>query len=399
MVSAAASLHGADGQSQSNTRSRRIARVEVLRDMVDAEIQWRAFETAEFLSTPYQRFELLNAWQQTIGRDEGATVFVVMAYDSDNEPVMLLPLAVSREHGAKVARFIGGKHPTFNMAMWRRDFAQTATRDDIDLIIAAITEQPEHVDVLAFTQQPERWLGIANPVASFSGQPSTNPCPLLTMVPGCKPEDRISTSTRRRLRNKERKLQALPGYRYFIATTDEDINRLLDAFFIIKPQRMALSKLPDVFSDDSTIDFVRYACLAKLANGSRAIELHALECDSEVISIFACVADGERFSTMFNTYTISENARYSPGLILLRYMIDHFADQGYSSVDFGVGSDEYKRTFCKDNEPLIDAYIPLTARGKLAALGMSSLTHAKRLVKQNPALMQMAQILRNAISR
>jgi hypothetical protein len=30
---------------------------------------------------------------------------------------------------------------------------------------------------------------------------------------------------------------------------------------------------------------------------------------------------------------------------------------------------------------------------------MSSLTHAKRLVKQNPTLMQMAQLLRNAIHR
>ena len=102
---------------------------------------------------------------------------------------------------------------------------------------------------------------------------------------------------------------------------------------------------------------------------------------------------------MFNTYTISENARYSPGLILLRYMIDHFGERGYKSVDFGVGSDEYKLTFCKDDEPILDAFIPLTARGKFAALGMSSLTHAKRLVKHNPALMHMAQLLRNAISR
>jgi len=396
-MATAAALHGPDEYSHSGAG--RITRVEVLRDMAAAEIRWRMFENDGYLATPYQRFELLSAWQQTIGRDEGATPFVVVAYDSDEQPLMLLPLVVNREHGAKVARFIGGKHPTFNMALWQRGFVEAATRDDVDTILAAIHDQPEHVDVLAFAQQPERWRGIVNPIAAFSGQPSTNPCPLMTMVPGCKPEDRISTSTRRRLRNKERKLQALPGYRYLVATTDDDINRLLDAFFAIKPQRMALSKLPDIFSDAATVAFVRQACLARLPDGSRAIEVHALECDSEVISIFACVADGERFSTMFNTYTISENARYSPGLILLRYMIDHFAERGYSSVDFGVGSDEYKLTFCKDNEPLIDAYIPLTALGKLSAIGMSSLTHAKRLVKQNPALMHMAQLLRNAVSR
>ena len=127
--------------------------------------------------------------------------------------------------------------------------------------------------------------------------------------------------------------------------------------------------------------------------------IHAIECDDEVLAIFACVADGVRFSTMFNTYTISENARHSPGLILLRYMIDHYADRGYTSFDFGVGFEEYKKTFCKEDEPLVDSFIPLTQRGRLAALGMSSLTHAKRLVKQNPAIMHLAQLLRSAFQR
>lgn len=382
-----------------NFSAGRIARIDVMRDMAAAEKTWRVFEGTGFLSTPYQRFELLDAWQKTIGQHEGAQPFVVVAYDTTGQPLLLLPLVTSRENGANVARFMGGKHPTFNMGLWRREFAETATAADLDALIAGIRAQPDRVDVLAFAQQPKQWRGILNPLISLGAQPSTNACPMMTMIPGCKPEERVSTSTRRRLRNKERKLQALPGYRYLVATTDDDINRLLDSFFIIKPQRMALSKLPDVFSDPATKAFVRDACLAKLPNGQRAIEIHALECNDELISIFSCVADGDRFSTMFNTYTISDNARYSPGLILLRYMIDHFGDLGYSSLDFGVGSDDYKMTFCKDDEPLLDAFIPLTARGKFAALGMSSLTHAKRLVKHNPALMHMAQLLRNAISR
>lgn len=393
----AAEHHGSNAPV--NSSAGRIARIDVMRDMAAAEKIWRVFEGTGFLSTPYQRFELLDAWQQTIGKHEGAQPFVVVAYDTTGQPLLLLPLVTSRENGANVARFMGGKHPTFNMGLWRREFAETATAADLDALIAGIRTQADRVDVLAFTQQPKQWRGIPNPLISLGAQPSTNACPMMTMIPGCKPEERVSTSTRRRLRNKERKLQALPGYRYLVATTDDDINRLLDSFFIIKPQRMALSKLPDVFSDPATKAFVRDACLAKLPNGQRAIEIHALECNDELISIFSCVADGERFSTMFNTYTISDNARYSPGLILLRYMIDHFGDLGYSSLDFGVGSDDYKMTFCKDDEPLLDAFIPLTARGKFAALGMSSLTHAKRLVKHNPALMHMAQLLRNAISR
>jgi CelD/BcsL family acetyltransferase involved in cellulose biosynthesis len=377
----------------------RIARVDVVRSMAEAEPIWRAMDNGDFLATPYQRFELLDAWQTHVGAHEGATPFIVVGYDEAGRPLLLLPLATMRENGSTIARFMGGKHATFNMGLWRRDFAETATKADLDALCAALRGHNDGADLLAFTQQPQQWRGIANPLALLAGQPSTNPCPLLTMTPGCKPEQRISASTRRRLRNKERKLQSVPGYRYVVAETDADINRLLDAFFIIKPQRMALSKLPDVFSDPATKAFVRAACLARLPDGQRAIVLHALECDDELISIFSCVADGQRFSTLFNTYTISDNARYSPGLILLRDMIDYYAERGYTSVDFGIGSDEYKRTFCKDDEPVFDSFIPLTARGRLTAFGLSSLTHAKRLVKQNPALMHMAQLLRNAVSR
>ena len=88
---------------------------------------------------------------------------------------------------------------------------------------------------------------------------------------------------------------------------------------------MAEQKLPNVFAEPGVEDFIRDACLAPLAGGGHAIDIHALECDAEVIAIFAGVADGHRFSMMFNTYTMSESAQYSPGLILMRDIVDHYA--------------------------------------------------------------------------
>jgi CelD/BcsL family acetyltransferase involved in cellulose biosynthesis len=228
------------------------------------------------------------------------------------------------------------------------------------------------------------------------GQASVNGCPLMTMPPGAPPVTWISNSFRRRLKSKERKLQALPGYRYCAASTETEINRLLEAFFRIKPLRMAEQKLPNVFAEPGVEDFIRSACMTPVADGDRAINIHALECDDEVIAIFAGVADGHRFSMMFNTYTMSENARHSPGLILIRSIADYYASRGYSALDLGIGSDDYKRLFCKDDESIFDSFIPLSSRGKVAAFAMSGINRAKHLVKQNPALSQMAQRLRSA---
>ena len=387
-------------QSRSGTQARpqasRIARVEVYSDLRMAEPEWRGFEQSGAFGTPYQRFDLLDAWLRHVGACEGVTPFIVVAHDRAGKPLLLLPLAVTHAKGLRVASFPGGKHATFNMALWDRDFASSATKAELDALISGIRAHGG-ADVLALIRQPQRWLDLQNPFALLPGQPSANDCPLLRMTPDSPPQSRISNSFRRRLKGKERKLQTLPGYRTHLATDDADIRRLLDWFFLIKPQRMAAQNLPDVFADPGVEDFVRDACLAKLAGGGRAIDIHALECDEEVIAIFAGVADGHRFSMMFNTYTLSANAKYSPGLILMRDIIDWYAARGFSSLDLGIGSDDYKRLFCKDDEPIFDSFVPLTLRGKAAAIGLSALTRAKRLVKQTPALLQLAQRLRGVL--
>ncbi len=376
-----------------------VASVVIYGSLAEAETIWREMETPDYLHTSFQRFDFLNAWQDQAGANLNTKPLIVVASDRGGRPLMLLPLGLVRENGVNVARFLGGKHPTFNMGLWRRDFAASACKADIDTILAAIAAHRDGIDLLALAQQPERWDGVLNPLAHFSHQPSANACPLLRIPPGAPPEDIISSGFRRRIRTKEKKLKVLPGYRFFPVCTDADITRVLDAFFAIKPLRMAAQNLPNVFADPGIEAFIRTACLSKGPHDGRAIVIHALECDDEIIAMFAGVADGHRISMMFNTYTMSESAKYSPGLILLRNIIDRYAGLGYRAFDLGIGSDDYKLWFCKDDEPIFDSFIPLSAYGRLAALGMSSLNHAKRMVKQNPALVAMAHRLRAALHR
>jgi CelD/BcsL family acetyltransferase involved in cellulose biosynthesis len=394
----AAAIESRTTQAKARPRTSRIASVDIVSDLGKAETVWRDLEGRQQFSTPYQRFDFLGPWQRQVGARENLSPFIVIAYDAERRPLLLLPLALRRQYGVRTARFMGGKHATFNMALWDRDFAAAATAADLEALIAEI-RQHAAADVLALAQQPLRWRDLTNPMTLLPKQPSVNDCPLLTMAAGAAPAALISNSFRRRLKSKERKLQTLPGYRYHVATSDAQIRRLLDWFFSVKPQRMAEQKLPNVFADPGVEDFIRGACMAELSGGGRVIDVHALECDEEVIAIFAGVADGDRFSMMFNTYTMSGHSRYSPGLILMRNIIDHYAGKSYRALDLGIGSDDYKRLFCKSDEPIFDSFISLSLRGKGAASAMSGVNRAKYLVKHNPALLQMAQKLRSTLHR
>jgi CelD/BcsL family acetyltransferase involved in cellulose biosynthesis len=386
----AAAIERRTADAPARSKAGRIAHVDIVRDLGAAEATWRALDGGGQLATPYQRFDFLAAWQRHAG---DGTPFIVIARDAEHKTLLLLPLALTRGHGVRIAGFMGGKHATFNMGLWDKEFAREATPADLEALLSKLRAH-DAADVLALTQQTLHWQGLVNPLSLLPHQPAVNACPLLTMEPGAEQASRISNSFRRRLKGKERKFQALPGYRYLVAETDADVTRLLNWFFETKPRRMAEQGLPDVFAEPGVESFIRSACLTPLARGGRAIDIHALACDEEVIAIYAGVADGQRFSMMFNTYTMSENARFSPGLILMRNIVDHYADRGYRSLDLGIGSDEYKRLFCKSDEPIFDSFIALSPRGRLAAAAMSAVNRSKRMVKQNETLLRLAQHLR-----
>jgi CelD/BcsL family acetyltransferase involved in cellulose biosynthesis len=392
----AAAIESRTADKPACSTTSRITQVAFLDDLGLAETVWRSLEDPQQFATPYQRFDFLYPWQRQVGTREGLRPFIVIAYDHERRPLLLLPLALSQMRGIRIATFMGGKHATFNMALWDRDFASEVSRADLDVLISAIRQRAK-ADVLALYQQPIKWRDQPNPMALLTRQASVNDCPVTTFVSGALPMGRVSQSLRRRLKGKERKLKILPGYRCFAATDDADISRLLDAFFRIKPQRMAAQKLPNVFAEPGVEDFLRETCMKRLANGARVIQMHALECDDEIIAIFAGVADGDRCSMMFNTYTTSANSRHSPGLILISQIIDHYAARGYRTLDLGVGSDSYKKLFCKSDEPIFDCFVPLSWRGTVAAAAMSGVNRAKHFVKHSPALLLAAQRLRSAV--
>src|SRR6187431_1447931 len=164
----------------------RIAGIDIIHDLAAAEGIWRKLEAAETSFTPYQRFDFLNAWQRQVGEREGLAPFIVVAHDAERRPLLLLPLALKHAYGARCAGFMGGKHSTFNMALFDRDFAASATQAELESLIAAIAQRSE-ADVLALHQQPVRWRDLPNPLALLPHQPSANDCPVLVIESGAEP--------------------------------------------------------------------------------------------------------------------------------------------------------------------------------------------------------------------
>ena len=374
-----------------------ISRLELIADMQTAEPHWRNLEACGVLS-PYQRFDWIAAWQRHIGVAEGVSPLLLTAFDNAGEPLFLLPLGVHARGRFKVIRFLGGKHANYNFGPWRRDFVCGAPA--LRALIDWLAEIRPELDAIELLNQPESWDGMSNPLRALPYQTSPSDGYRLSLIGN--PEDlmnrALSNSMRGRLRTKERKLERFAGYRYVRATTGPEIERFLGAFFMQKAARLAEAGIDNVFAAEGVTEFITEACNHGLADGNPVIEVHALDSTNDTLAIFAGVNDGKRFSSMFNSYTLSDAARQSPGLVLLTHVIRDCAARGVAVYDHGVGEAQYKTTFSDGIEPLFDSYWGLSPSGQALVAVTAAKAMLKRWVKRSPKALQLALALRRVLA-
>lgn len=377
-----------------------IARVDIYDKLEAAEPAWTQLAAADALMTPYQRFEWVMLWHRHVTSHYGMKPLIIVARDRNNAPLFLLPLMLRRAGLTTIAGFFGGRHANLNTGLWRPDIAATITSSELYKILRDAAAQ-FGIDVYKLTAQPDQLPNaMRNPMALLPRQPAPDDVYVLTLDGKPGPEALkacLSGTMRGRLRTKERKLQALPGYRFFRAQTPAEVDRVFEAFVAQKAAHLTSQGISNIFDDPEASAFLRSACHQGLAEGKPVIELFALEGGGEVIAVFGGVNDGQRLSCMFNSYTLGEAGRWSPGLILLTNLISYCADNKITYFDLGAGYSFYKTLFCKEYENVFDTIVGMTMIGRVAAIGLRLARAAKRELKANPALWSRFMSLRQMV--
>lgn len=374
-----------------------IHRLELISNFASAKPYWNALEQNGVLS-PYQRFDWMEVWQRNVGAAEKISPLLLTGFDRAGQPLFLLPLGYPLNDRCKIARFLGGKHANYNFGPWRRDFSCGASG------LRALTDwlhtvKPE-LDGVELLSQPESWNGMQNPFLALPHQQSPSDGYWLSLEGDTKDVTaRVFTASRRkRLRYRERKLQDFCGYRHVRATTPEQVDRYLNAFLEQKAERLTRQGIDNAFAAPGAEDFVRDLCMQGLAEGKPIVEIHALDCEDDVMAMFACVNDRGRYASMFNSFTLGAASRFSPGVVLISYIIKDCIERGIASFDLGVGEAEYKTYFCDREENLFDSYFGFSARGQAYVATHSAKATVKRWIKRSPALMKLATAARRLSS-
>ncbi|MFL1873968.1 GNAT family N-acetyltransferase [Hansschlegelia beijingensis] len=345
------------------------------------------------LATPYQKPGLLLPWIENVAAHEGVQPLIVVARDETGAAVALLPFGVSRRWGVTVARFLGGSHMNYNVPVIRRDHVELFDRGEVDRLFST-TAGLAGIDLFELTNQPEGWEGVRNPFMALPRQPSPDPAfsgPLAASL-----EEHlklfVSAKSRSNQRRKMRRFEERGRPHIFRADTDEQRRRLLAAFLSQKAQQFAERGIDNVFAHPGVPEFLSEAC--GLTGRPAVIDLYGFDLDDETIAVTGGLADAERYCGMFISITSGEHAKYSPGEMLMNFVVEDSIRRGLRTFDLGVGAATYKKMYCPDLEPLYDSIFGLTLRGRALAAAAAAKTAAKARIKANPTAYALVEKIR-----
>jgi CelD/BcsL family acetyltransferase involved in cellulose biosynthesis len=380
-LSERASAEVSPGSATRPVASLAFASIELYRSVDSAWREWAAFSPGA-LGSAYQTPGFVGAWMANAGAHEGFAPLIVAARDAHGRMVALLPLALRNRLGLTTASFAGGSHSNYNMPLIRRDALARFTAAECARLLKE-AGAAAGVDLFALENQPEEWQGVANPFATLRGQPSPNPAFCGRLSPDVEEHFSclFSTKTRSKQRRKMRRFEEIGNARIYRAETRQERQKLLDAFFAQKSRQFAERGIDDVFARPGVQDFLAEA--SGLNGAAPAMDIYGFDLDGETIAVTGGFGANGRYSNMIISITSGEHAKYSPGEMLLNFLVGDLIVRGFHTFDLGVGAAGYKLAYCPNQEALRDVFFPVTAKGRAAGAAAAALRAAKTWAKNN----------------
>ena len=373
------------------------ARVEVYWDSAAILDAWADLEAVAPCSI-YQTRGWLLPWIETLAAKAGIVPFFVLARGTDERPLSLLCLGMSKRGPLRIATWLGGSDANFNMPMLHPGISWTPPEVLRLLREAAKACGRDRPDLFNLANQPFEWGGRANAFAHLAHQPSPSAA-FGTALPGDSEAffaAKISKDSRKKLRKKEAKLAALGNLTHLVVNDVADQRRVIETFLAQKVERFRAQKIASEFECPEMRAFIE---TASRPAGS-GIELHALALAEpsgreRFVAIYGGAAHDGQWSGMFNSFDgDDEISKSSPGDLLLMRIISKACAEGLTRFDLGIGEARYKAALCDERIPLFDAIVPVSLTGVVVARLIAAKQVAKRRIKASPRLFALAKTIR-----
>ena len=336
----------------------------------------------------------VRAWVMATGAD---AFFVTLR--RNGRPVLMLALEVMKEGPFRVASFMGERHANGNFAAFTDRAVPVLSAQEVRTVADAVRAARPDVDLILLERQVPAVDGADNPLSGLRTMRSPNIALATDLAGGMDAVLGRMSGKRKRKKYKLqlRKFDEAGGYRWFEASTPDEVERLISEFYVLKAARFKKRGIPDTFASAEVRAFFRQLFHDALTVSPPPFVLHGIEVAGEIRGINGFSVTDTSLVCEFCAIR-DDDPTISPGFYLDYVGIEEACKRGKAVYDFSIGDDDYKRTWCDMETVQFDTLLPLTLKGRLLAATLKARAGAVRLVKSNKRLWATVKSLRTRLA-
>lgn len=372
-------------------------------DLAAVERDWRAL-TENGDCTAFQTFEWLDAWQRHVGARTDVHPAIVTGRTGDGSLQFILPLATRPMPFGRELVFLGSELCDYNGPLLAADFTNAVPAAEFGAlwrrIEAAIRAHPRlQYDIVRLEKMPSVIGGQANPLIALGV--SLNPSgayatPLAATWEAFYAAKR-SSATRSRDRGKRKKLAEHGAVAFVEPQGKDEVLATLDVLVEQKSRSFARMGVSNIFARAGNLDF--YRALFTDPKARHLTHLSRLDCGDRPVAVNLGLTFRDTYYHLQASHDDGEASRFGPGAAHLHDLLRNAIKRGFTTYDFTIGDEPYKRDWCDGVMPLYDHLSAATARGVVLCAPTAARARLKRLIKQNPALWDAFRHIRSFAGR
>ena len=354
-------------------------RAQLSGDYAEVAACWEGM-AARGAALPFQRKSWLAAWFGA-HRGAGCQPLLVTVFDGESgEPVMGLPLVLSRADGRRTITFADYGLTDYNAPVLGVSAPDDAAR--ARHMLRAIRAVLPPADVLRFDKMPRMVGALPNPLALLPGVATSNLNGNILHVPGAWEDWHygLERTFRKELERSLRVFLKQPGAQVRQITEPEDVARVYSALKLQQRERIAELGLPYILDQREPSQFYDRLVADGIQDGS--VILTALTAGEEVVAALLGIRDGQHYAMVRLSTAGTAWKNCSPGRLLIERTMHMLHAQGYRRFDFTIGDYAYKRRMGVTASPLCELTLALSWRGWPPAILARAKALAKRVLRR-----------------
>ena len=292
----------------------------------------------------FQNFDWVFNWYNKIGvYNYEHPVILLIKYKYN--PVAIFPFALKRKYSVKILEFIGGDQSDYNVPI---------VNDKINLNEFGVlwkfvlNNLPKH-DLLNLRKMPDHINLIGNKLLHYIK------CDYHESAYNKTLSDDLSLTIPKKLRNDSKRqikrLNKLGRVEFVVATKKDEYDSIVNDMILQKEKRYLMTGSRNILSDKNVRNYYKDIAI----ENEKLYHLSALKIDNNIIAAhWGCIYQN-RFYFLHPSYD-QNYYQYSPGRLLVEYLLNIAVESKLEIFDFTIGSEGYKKKYC-DNELKIFNYI------------------------------------------